>query len=440
MKGPVLMLVLASIASAAGVKVAPFQADATPPLGAPLIWVTPAAVIADPLWAKGMVLESNGKRYVMCVVDWCGIGGSAHQQIRARIAKAAGADPAAVELHVVHQHTAPYLEGDGQNKMAKLESPPLLYPQSAIDALAGRIAAAVEKARASLVPVDSIGIGQAKVDRVASYRRIRIDGKLVSRVSTAGKRKEMADAPEGPIDPWLRTITLAQGTKPVVRLHYYTTHPQTFCCEGTVTADFVGTARDAAEKEDGVAQVYFTGAAGDSTVGKYNDETPEKRKELAGRLLEGFRASIRATKYQPLKSATWRTLSLKLPGRPESDPLLKTYREKMNDTKATAPERLRGAIAVAYSERTRPFDISVLDLGPAMILHLPGEPLLEFQRFAMQQRTDKFVTVAGYGDIGPGYICPDLAHQEGSYEPSASNTPPGTEKIVKAAIEKLLAR
>jgi hypothetical protein len=440
MKRSVLLLLLSSIAFAAsGVRVAPFEADATPPLGAPLIWVTPAERVADPLRAKGIVFESNGQRYVMCAVDWCGIGGAVHQQIRAAIARAAGAKPAAVELHVIHQHTAPYLEGDGQKKLAKQASPPLLYPQSAIDDLARRLAAAVAKARAALVPVDTIGIGEAKVERVASYRRIFIDGKLVSRVSTAGKRKEMADAPEGPIDPYLRTITFAQGGKPVVRLHYYATHPQTFCCEGTVSADFVGAARDAAEKlEPGVPQVYFTGAAGDVTVGKYNDETPEKRKELATRLLEGFRASIRATKYQPLQKAAWRTLPLRMPGRPASDPLMQNYRAKMLDVKATGNERLRGAIAVAYAERKRPIDISVLDLGAAVVLHLPGEPLLEFQRYAQQQLPGRFVAVAGYGDIGPGYICPDLAHQQGSYEPGASQTPPGTEAILKAAIRKLL--
>ena len=37
-----------------------------------------------------------------------------------------------------------------------------------------------------------------------------------------------AGLPEGAIDPYLKTITLAEGEKPLVRLHYYATHPQSF--------------------------------------------------------------------------------------------------------------------------------------------------------------------------------------------------------------------
>ena len=35
----------------------------------------------------------------------------------------------------------------------------------------------------------------------------------------------------------LRTITLASDGRPLVRLHYYATHPQTFCCDGRVSGD-----------------------------------------------------------------------------------------------------------------------------------------------------------------------------------------------------------
>ena len=39
------------VLAAAQLRVAAFRADATPALGEPLIWVTPAARVADPLWA-----------------------------------------------------------------------------------------------------------------------------------------------------------------------------------------------------------------------------------------------------------------------------------------------------------------------------------------------------------------------------------------------------
>jgi hypothetical protein len=72
------------------------------------------------------------------------------------------------------------------------------------------------------------------------------------------------------------------------------------------------------------------------------------------------------------------------------------------------------------------------------MLMLPGEPLLEFQKFALAQAGRSFLAVAGYGEISPGYICTDLAHQQGGYEPSASYTAPGTEAVLKRLISGLL--
>ena len=42
-----------------------FRCDITPDIGEPLIWVTPAAKVEDPLWAKGVVLQNGGARYVL---------------------------------------------------------------------------------------------------------------------------------------------------------------------------------------------------------------------------------------------------------------------------------------------------------------------------------------------------------------------------------------
>jgi hypothetical protein len=71
-------------------RVATFRCYVIPELDEPLIWVTPAAKIDDPLWAKGVTLDNGHARYVLCAVDWCGLGGSAHFLFRRKIAAAAG--------------------------------------------------------------------------------------------------------------------------------------------------------------------------------------------------------------------------------------------------------------------------------------------------------------------------------------------------------------
>jgi hypothetical protein len=422
------------------VRAAAFRADATPPPGAPLIWVTPAERVADPLWAKGVVIEIGGRRHVLAALDWCGVGGSSHRLLREKMAEGASTKIHNVTLHVVHQHTAPYLVGDAHELLKGAANPPLAYPREALEDLARRLGAAAKASLRELKPVDSIGLGEAAVDCVASARRLFLNGKHVTRYSSSGKSPELMEAPEGDVDRNVKTITLASAGKPVVRIHYYASHPQTFCCEGTVSADFVGAAREAVEKEDGVPQVYFTGGGGDVTVGKYNDGTPEKRQGLAERMRAGLLASIRSTRYEALQDARWRTVPVTLPRRAESDPVMAAHRAKFAAADRTPPaDLLRSAIAVAFSKRKTPLEISALSLGRAVIVHLPGEPLLEFQRFAQQVLPGRFVTVAGYGDIMPGYICPDRSYDEGGYEPSASNVAPGSEAVLKSAIKAVMS-
>jgi hypothetical protein len=72
-----------------------------------------------------------------------------------------------------------------------------------------------------------------------------------------------------------------------------------------------------------------------------------------------------------------------------------------------------------------------------MVLHLPGEPFIEYQLAAQELRPDRFVCVAGYGDGGPGYIPTDQAYLEGGYELTVALAAP-SEKRLRRALAKLL--
>lgn len=425
------MVLASTVCAGTGLRVAAFQADATPDLGEPNIWVQPVTSVMDPLLAKGIVLEDGRDRYVLLAVDWCGIGGSTHLMLRERIAQAAGTDIRRVALQVVHQHSAPYVEGDGYDWMAARGMKPLRMSATYLEKLAGNLERAVSGAVAGLQPFDHVGVGRAAVERVASARRIWKDGRILVRYSSTAKAPELAAEPEGDIDREIRTVTFAQGTKPLVRVHYYASHPQTFCCDGRVSADFVGAARQRMEREDSVAQVYFTGCGGDVTVGKYNTGKDAEREALAFRMQAGMRASIAATRYEKVSRLQWRYADLRIPAKaaPAAGP-----GERADQV------IYRDAITEAFAKRQRPLPASSLRLGHVVIVHLPGEPLLAFQRYAQQLGEPSFVAVAGYGEISPGYLCPDEAFRQGGYEPGASNGTPGTEARVKDVIRKLLGR
>jgi len=418
----------AALAVASRYRVAAFRADATPVPGEPLIWVDPTKEVLDPLWAKGVVIDAPGGRIVLCALDWCGVGGYVHRMFKEKLARAVGTAVSRVAFQAVHQHTAPYIDGGGYELMATLPNPPLMMSRKFIDDVTNRAAAAAAEAAKRMKTFDSVGLSSVPLDRVGSARRLMVDGRLQVRFSTSGKDPKMAALPEGDIDKRLRTVTFLAGKTPLVRMHYYASHPQTFCCTGQVSGDFVSAAREAVEKAEGVPQIYFTGCAGDTTVGKYNDAGVDARNGLARRMEAGLLESIRGTKIAPVGSVAWKSVEMRLP--PRSGPESEWPPAKLSSMNAV--EIYRRANTAAFARRKEPLTVSCLRLDGVRIVHLPGEPLLEFQRFAPE------AIVAGYGDISPGYLCPDKAYVEGGYEPTAANAGPGAEAAVKRAMTEVL--
>ncbi|HTI50303.1 MAG TPA: hypothetical protein VL475_05110, partial [Planctomycetaceae bacterium] len=90
-------------------RIAIFEADVTPPLGAPLCdgAVPPVKEIDDRLSARGVVLLGAGQPIVLCAFDWVGIGNSGYDAFREELAAAAGTSPDRVAVHCLHQHDAP---------------------------------------------------------------------------------------------------------------------------------------------------------------------------------------------------------------------------------------------------------------------------------------------------------------------------------------------
>jgi len=422
-------------------RLATFQADVTPPVGGhPLIWVTPVATVEDPLLAKGVVLEQGERRFVLCAVDWCGLCNSSHTLFREKLAAAVETDVSRVAVHCVHQHTAPYTDGDAQRLLDRCENPPKYVDFEFLDEVTDRVAAAAREAVAHMEPFDTVGLGRAKVDRVASSRRIPTgDGKIIGRMSGTTDPKLQA-LPEGRIDPLLKTVTLARGGEPLVRMHFYATHPQSFYGDPRACSDVPGFARRRLEEKEGVFHIYFTGCSGDVAMGKYNDRTRRARDELTDRLYAGMEAAAAATRYVPAERLRWQAVPVRFPERTDAGNTLEDNRAKMTSPEGNVVARIRAATRVAFTERIdRPIDVNLLEIGPARVLLLPGECMIEFQLYAQDLKPEEFVAVAAYGDLGPGYICTEASFAEGGYEPSASRAGKESEAVLKEAIRKLLA-
>jgi len=87
-------------------------------------------------------------------------------------------------------------------------------------------------------------------------------------------------------------------------------------------------------------------------------------------------------------------------------------------------------------------NLQCMALKKARILFMPGELFVEYQLAAKGMRPDLFVTMAAYGDGGPGYIPTAIAFEQGGkdYEYRVTYMKPEVEKILMKAMSKLLRK
>ncbi|HKI35469.1 MAG TPA: hypothetical protein VKA46_26670 [Gemmataceae bacterium] len=420
---------------------ATFTADVTPPVGHPLCggWILEVRAIDDPLYAHGVVLLGMGEPVVLCAVDWCGIRNDAHLAWRQALAKATHTVTGNVAVQCVHPHNAPFADTEAEKLIEKAAKPAPSLDLKFFDRAVDKVAEAAKAALAKTSLITHYGVGRGKVEHVASNRRIiGPDGKWKSTRYSATKDPKIRDEPEGLIDPWLRTLSFWNDDKPLAALHYYATHPMSYYGDGRVSSDFCGLAREKRREETKVFQVYFTGCAGNITAGKYNDGAKENRPVLRDRILDGMTAAWKATERQALTGWVWRVEPVTLPPRKEASFGEEESRKALENPEEKPAKRNNGAYQLAWlKRRDRPIDFACLDLGKAVVLHLPGEPFIEYQLKAQELRPDDFVCVAGYGDDGPGYIPVNKAYLEGGYEPTVALAAPSEELMVKS-MAKLL--
>jgi hypothetical protein len=422
---------------------ATFSAIVTPPTGHPLCggWIEPARVVDDDLKTLGVVLLGQGKPVVLCVFDWVALRNDAHLAVRQALADAAHTTLDHVTVHAVHPHNAPFADVGAQKLLDEAKGPPSLDLKF-FDQMVKDVAAACRKSLEKTKRFTHIGVGSATVKEVASNRRVLgPDGKVKFTRTSATKNKEARDAPEGLIDPVLRTLSFWDGDTPLAALHYYATHPMSYYGDGRVSADFCGLARQKIQDDDPkLFQIYFTGCAGNVTAGKYNDGAHENRPILRDRMYGAMKDSLRSTKKTAVEGWEWRVEPVKLPPRKEASFGEEESRKALADEKATKAKRGNAAFQLAWLKRQdRPIDIGSLDFGGnVFVLHLPGEPFIEYQLAAQKMRADKTVLVAGYGDDGCGYIPTASGYLEGGYEPTVALAGPESEAILLKAMAKLL--
>jgi pimeloyl-ACP methyl ester carboxylesterase len=422
-----------------GLRLSTFDVDATPPVGSPLAYDSTANAWDLGLRAKGIILMGAGQPIVLCAVDWIGIANESQDVFKSALADAAGTVPDRVAVHTLHQHDAPISDFGAEKILLEAGLDPAGFEGSFDRVLIGRLQNAIKVAITQTEPVTHIGLGKAEVFEVASNRRILgHDGKAIFSRTSATKDSAMRAEPEGLIDPMVQLVSFWNQDEPLSVMSYYAVHPQSYYLTKVANPDFPGVARFFRQLAlPDALQVHFNGAGANITAGKYNDGSHENRLILAERLADGMERAWESTQKHPInsKDVFWEVEEVAL--------LPKENLSEIEKQMKTEGYRFltNNMIKLAWMKRAnegKRIGVSCLTLGPARILHLPGELFVEYQLAAKAERPDLFVAMAAYGDYGPFYIGPATAYGEGGYEITVSPVTPQAEPLLMGAIRKLL--
>jgi len=432
-------------AAADNLRLAAFSADVTPPMGHPCMGggIAPASRIDDRLGAHGVVLLGSGEPIVLVAVDWCEIRNDAYDRWRQALAEAACTTPVRVLVASVHQHDTPVADLTAERLLEDANLKGRICDTAFHERAVQEVARALRAGLVGARTITHLGIGEARVEQVASNRRfVNSTGRLRFDRTSASRDAEAHRGDEGTIDPLLKTLSFFDGDTPLAALSTYATHPMSYYGQGGVTCDFVGLAREARRAVDPtVQQVYFSGASGNVTAGKFNDGDPANRARLAERMATAMRAAWESTTRQPI--APWKFRSVLLEFKPRVADGFSSDELAAKLVPETAPfQQCLAAMGASWHARVargQPIDLPVIDFGPALVVLLPGESYVEYQLLAQQLRPDRFVFTIGYGECATGYVPTERAWQE-----SDTNlrdwcwVAPGAEAVLTDALRKVL--
>ena len=437
-------------AAPAGLRLATFDVDATPPIGSFMAYDPVTNKWELGLRARGVVLLGAGEPIVLCAFDWIGIANESHDTFQAVLARAAGTSPQRVAVHTLHQHDAPDSDFSAERLLKNAGLDARQYEGRFQRGVLTNLAEAIQTAIPRAQPVSALGLGEARVSEVASSRRILgPDGKVKAVRYTSCQDPSLRAEPEGTIDPTVSLVSFWNGEQPLAVLSYFATHPQSYYRTGIPNPDFPGVARFLRQLAvPSALHVHFNGAGGNIGAGKYNDGAPANRRILAERLADGMRRAWENSKREPITAdaVTWAVERVALPpSKHLSDAQWEAFLSRAPQAAPSSPSFVAtgGPSRMAWLKRCQDghrLEVACLRLGRCLILHMPGELFVEYQLAAKAERPNRFVAMAAYGDYAPWYIGTAIAYEQGGYEtsPSASNVGPEAEAILMGAIKTVM--
>ena len=379
--------------------------DITPKLGVQVAGAVgvhrPARFIADPLFAKALVLESDSRKLCLVALDLTIVTKQHSDRIRRWAADELGFDRDAVMIHATQTHSAPTLghfliseEFEIPEEFDWIRGGDVRYNSFAED----RIMEAIKRANDSLSPV-KVGMGSGVEGRMAFNRRaVMRDGS----VSMPGRSWRSPLGPteirylEGPIDPEVGVICFRGDSLrfPAILVNY-SCHPVHVFPKPIISPDWPGALSDEMIRLYGKAcvPIVLNGACGNiNPWPPFDPDYVEDHRHMGSVLAGTVERVVETLTFGEVVELDWRTRNLRIPIR-EIDPeelekaekVLKEQPEPVWTDRPHVGVDPRWVMAASlvdlYNLRQRSpkydYEIQVFRIGNAALIGLPGEPFVE---------------------------------------------------------------
>lgn len=358
----------------------------------------PSSGVHDPLSVRALVVD----RTALVTVDVVGL----HEDLCARVRRAASAWVDDVVVHATHTHSG---------------------PGSMPDRLGGT--------------VDVAWLQSVEDACVSTIRRAALECEEVRITAGYGADPDVARnrrRPDGPVDSSLPVVWFerADGT-PLAVLASYSCHPVVLDADNRLlSADYPGVVRSRLEASTGATALFATSCAGDLNTGHslcgspdHDRSTPRtfEQCELVGRRVAD--AALRARRDPGgsaigfLRSAVSLSLDL-MPAEDRQERAAEWAELAMGGR--TADRALHeiwahwALTAGARMQEEWEGEVSVVRWGPAVLIGLPGEPFCaagqEIRSRVAEATGAPVVLVLGYSDGCPGYLPAAREYPLGGYE------------------------
>jgi len=366
--------------------------------------------VHDPLSARVIVFENNGKRVVLVSTDIIGFYDGTADYLRKAILEEFKLEPSELFLCGTHTHSAPTLTVDKE----KGDPNNLEYTET----LKNKLIEAIRQASGNTSPVQ-IGVGTGYCPVGANRRELKFDG-------SGGSSIQLGRNPYGTTDKEVLVMKVAKPDgKTIAALFDYATHST---CLGpknyTISGDVMGLAEQFVEKilGENIMAPGFAGASGDidpwfRVLPGFNTEdgwVPEP--VLLGTILgeevvHTFRGIVSMPVGGEIKTAF---ITLELPGKPLNE---------VSAKKDSPPATL---------------NLTVAKIGEIGFVGIGCEVLTEIGMKIKAGSPSKRTFVITHCNGAAGYLPPANLYVEGGYEIKSSPfAPEAADMVVKQAVKML---